>query len=596
MDADTKLWLRNEGDARAVHNGCSLDVLRGGYTVWWIERYCKLYEGEGYAGEPLILHGCKECDHSEFYATTEDWLNDDGTPGPAQAIHLERAALFAECIAHGHDIDWQYEVHMRLYGWKRFSDRWNRHVRRFRQGSIWTPKKQKKSPTLAANGWYLLAGDGEPGQKVFLAAKNGDQARNNSAKHTVEMWLKSPELRAECTLNRSTLQITHESSRSVMYPLSSANASTEKSKEGLNGSVLIDETHVVDRAFVNRINRAGISRSEPMFLEFSTAGNDPDSYGKERFDLATDVQAGTKTDEELFVAIYAAPQDVTDEELEKNFEKYAKMSNPSLGHTIELRELRTDFNRSRVDTLENWGLCKMYRFNIWQQSSNPWIRMDDWAKCVGDFKEEDLLGRTCFGGLDLGLTRDSSAFVLLFPWEENDPPHFRLWPYFFYPQVPAEKTRTKVPWFEWEKKGHLRITDGDTSDTPLIRTVIAECNRKFDLRSVGFDKRFAETLSLDLIALGVNMLEIPQNAPTFAEPMGLFAADIIEGRIEHPNNEVLNWNARNATLLKNGLLAKPEGEKLKKIDGIAAAVMAREMANVGTEKLTYYETHKLEMF
>jgi hypothetical protein len=314
IDKVSRAWTRNASDERAAANGCRFDVLRGAWTVWWIERFCRLYEGEGYAGTPVVLHGCHTCNHSELYATEEPWQNDDGTPGIGQAIHLARAESFASCIAAGHAIDWQYECFMRIFGWVRYSDKWKRDVRRFRQSTIFVPKKSKKSPTLSALGMYLLCGDGEPGQKVFLAAKDGDQARKNAAKHAVEMLYQCPELFDResprdgiCTLNRSTLQITHEPSRSVMYPLSSSNASTQKSKEGLNGSVLIDETHVVDRAFVDIISRAGISRSEPLMAEFSTAGNNPDGYGKERFDYGLDVIAGKATDEELFAADLRRP-------------------------------------------------------------------------------------------------------------------------------------------------------------------------------------------------------------------------------------------------------------------------------------------------
>jgi hypothetical protein len=137
MKDPTHLWLRNTGDERAVHNGCRFDVLRGAWTVYWIERYCKLYEGEGYAGNPVILHGCLDCDHSDFHAV-QDW-DDDG-----QALHVERARLFAECVANGHHIDWQYECFMRLFGWVKPSEKWKRDVRRFKQCSVWIAKKNKK--------------------------------------------------------------------------------------------------------------------------------------------------------------------------------------------------------------------------------------------------------------------------------------------------------------------------------------------------------------------------------------------------------------------------------------------------------------------
>ena len=228
------------------------------------------------------------------------------------------------------------------------------------------------------------------------------------------------------------MQIPHDPSRSRLRPLSSSNARTQESKEGLNGSLLVDEEHIVDRAFVNRIDRAGISRSESLFSSFSTSGNNPDSYGKEGFDLALDVIAGKVIDEELLAMIYAAPQDVTDEQLDADLDKYARMANPALGHTVELRELRLDYERSKakIDNLANF---KMYRLNVWQHSSNPWLVPSDWAACAGQFTEADLLGQTCYGAFDLALRWDTSALVLLFPWGEHEQPHFRILVYFFLP-------------------------------------------------------------------------------------------------------------------------------------------------------------------
>src|SRR5215831_7504542 len=226
MDRATKKWIRNASDEKAAQSGCRFDESRGRFVVEWIERYCRLYEGE-WAGQAMKL------------------------------------------------TDWQLDCTLRLFGWVRQSKKWKRLVRRFRAASIWVAKKNKKSPTLAAWGLYLLCGDGEPGQKIFLGAKDGRQARDIAGKHAVEMMLASQDLREECRLNRTTMQITHLPTKSLMIPLASSNARHQQSKEGLNGSVLIDECHVVDRDFVRRISRAGISRSEPLQLEVSTAGNDP---------------------------------------------------------------------------------------------------------------------------------------------------------------------------------------------------------------------------------------------------------------------------------------------------------------------------------
>jgi phage terminase large subunit-like protein len=348
----------------------------------------------------------------------------------------------------------------------------------------------------------------------------------------------------------------------------------------LNGSILIDETHVVDRAFVDRISRAGISRSEPLMLEFSTAGNNPDGYGKERCDYARDVAAGKREDEELFAAVYEAPQDVTDAQLDSDLDTYARIANPSLGHTIELHELKRDYERSKAK-IENLANFKMYRLNVWQHSSNPWLRPSDWAKCAGEFTEQDLLGQTCYGGLDLSLRWDTSAFALLFPTGTADDgqPRFRLWVYFFLPIKSALKTKDKAPWLDWGSKNEITLSLGDTTDFPFIRKVINDARQKFNLQSIAYDDRFAETLAQELQDEdGLTMVDFNQTPQNFAEPMGLFESDVISGRIEHPNNRCLNWQAGNATKNLKGMLVKPELDDVKKIDGVTAAVMARAMA------------------
>src|SRR5262245_52688193 len=148
-DDQTNAWIRNPSDEAAAAAGCRFDEERGQFAVDWIERYCKLYEGD-WAGQPLKL------------------------------------------------MPWARDVVMRLFGWVRWSNNWKRWVRRFRAASIWVAKKNGKSPLLAALALYLLCGDGEQGQKVFFGAKDGRQARSIAGEHSVQMLSQSSELMDEC--------------------------------------------------------------------------------------------------------------------------------------------------------------------------------------------------------------------------------------------------------------------------------------------------------------------------------------------------------------------------------------------------------------
>lgn len=531
MDSVTRKWIRNVSDERAAENGCWFDEEQGEYVVKWIADYCRLYEGE-WAGESLVLS------------------------------------------------DWQLDATMRLFGWMRDSERWGRPIRRFRQASIWVPKKNKKSPTLAAWGLYLLCGDGEPGQKIFLAAKDGNQAREIAGKHAYEMMMASDELRSECKTNLNSMQISHLPSRSLMKPLSSANSRHQQGKEGLNGSVLIDETHVVDREFVGRISRAGISRSEPLQIEVSTAGDDPEGYGKERFEYGAAVERGDLTDERLFYAAYAAPQDLSDEELAADPIKWGRIANPAMGHTVDPEEFMDDYNRSRA-SLAELGRFKMYRLNIWQKSASPWLRSTDWNSCLDRYTEEDLEGQICYAGLDLSKTTDTTSLQLIFP-SPVDSEECRLISYFWLPENKARELADQVGYLEWEKDGYIELTPGDVVDYRFIRRRLNEIREKFDLQILGYDKTYAEPLRQDLVQDDGWPEDVPQIFPQtimyFAGPTAEFERRVIAGKLRHNGNACMNWQIGHTTVKPdangNKRPVKPKQGDKKKIDGPVAAIMA----------------------
>lgn len=579
-DADTNAWIRNASDEKAVADGCTFNVLRGARVVWWVERYCRLYEGEQ-AGERVTLHGCHQCG---TVPSEEEFWKDNPT---SHAEAIERAARFIECIRAGHRVDWQYDVTMRLFGWVKWSDRWGRLVRRFRQASIWLPKKQKKSPTLAAWGMYLTCGDSEPGQKVFLAAKDGGQARKIAGEHAAQMLRLSPDLSATCTLNKSVYRITHHETASYLEPLSSGNARHQEAKEGLNGCILIDETHVVDRELMNRISRAGISRSEPLQIEVSTAGNNPDSYGRERFEYASEVAEGKRYDEQLLSVIFAAPQTLSEEDLAADPLRWGRLANPSMGHTIDPAEYLRDYETSKAKGILHFLDFLMYRLNIWQQVSNPWIRASDWERCRRDFTAADLIGRRCVAGLDLSRTHDMSALVLVF---EGDGGGYYLWPYFWLPEDRAREIDHRVPVMTWARSGHLELIPGGVVLFGHIGARFAEVYATFAPSELTYDPRFAEEPTQhmsdgvtdaegNVLIAGTGVLRVPfaQTDANFAVPTDDFEKLVLAGKLWHNGHPVMTWQVAQATVTVRPFTkvkrVKKPNDPLKSVDGVIAGIM-----------------------
>jgi phage terminase large subunit-like protein len=590
-DALTLSWLRNPSDEKAAANGCRFDVDRGIFTVNWIESLCKLYEGE-WAGQPLILRGCLDCAYD------------------LEGIDAhERATRHVECVKEGHHVSWQYDCTMRLFSWVRWSERWQRNVRRFRQACIFISKKNGKTPTLAAWGLYLLAGDGEQGQKVFLAAKDGSQARELAGKHVVEMLLSSPELMAECTLNRSLMQVTHEETRSILRPLSSSNSRTQESKEGLNGSIMVDEVHVVDADFMSRISRAGISRSEPLQIEVSTAGNNPDGYGKQRFDRACEIEKGTFEDQDTFVAVYAAPQTLSDADLDADPLKYGRLANPAMGHTVDPEEYLKDYANSKASGLQALLDFKMYRLNIWQHSSNPWLAAGDWQRCEEAFTLADLEGETCWAGLDLSRTQDMSSLVLVFKHGES----YRLLPYFWLPEEVARDRNSQVPFLSWARSGFLDLTPGNVIDYTFIRSRFRDLAKRFKIQTLAYDPHYAEETTqtleqgaMDAVgqvieeATGVRRVPFLQSLMNFTKPTKDFERLVIAGKLHHNGHPILTWQAGHVQVKsdanQNIRPVKPPRQDMKKIDGIVAGIMALSEAMKGQGEVSgrWYETHEVE--
>lgn len=545
IDKTTRDWIRCPADELAALNGCRFDPERGERVVRWWKENLRLYEGSAWAGKPFEAK------------------------------------------------DWQYEATMRMYGWIRHSERWSEilgnetWIRRFRYAVIFVPKKNKKSPTLAANALYLLCADGEHGQKVFLAARDGAQAKDIAGKHTIEMVKRSPRLAQECVIQHARGEIVHMPTASLLKPIASADSRSQESKEGLNGSVLVDEVHVVDLRFMKRVSRAGISRMQPFQIEVSTAGNNPDGYGKARYDYGKKVESGDVKDQSLFFVAYEAPQDMSDDALDEDPVKFGRIANPAWGHTIDEEEYLSDYNSSK-QSISDLADFKMYRLNVWQQSVNPWLRQHQWNACGAQYELKDLVGSSWFAGLDLSKTEDMTALTIATARDGI----IWLWPMFWMPEATARRHSHLAPFLQWAHDGFLQLTPGDVVDYAYVEQSIGQLHAEYGIEELIFDRWHGEELTQRLQnSHGLARAEFTQSITNFAKPTAEFERRVISGALRHPRHPVLSWQANHASVKSdqngNKRPVKPPKEDVKKIDGIVASIMAVSRAMQETTDSVY---------
>ena len=464
---------------------------------------------------------------------------------------------------------------MRLFGWVRDSEDWGRVIRRFRKASWWVAKKNKKSPTLAAITCYVAFGDGEMGQKCFPTARDGVQIKENVVRHIHEMIRQSDLLSAECKIYKNTGVVFHHPTRSLIMPLSSDNVATQKAKEGLNGSLFVDEVHVVDKQHMRRLSRAGISRPEPIHLEVSTAGDEPESYGKSRFDYAQGVIDGRISDIETLAIIYAAPQDVTDAEIHADPMKFGLMANPAMGHTVKRSEFLSDYQSSK-SSLSEFADFKKYRLNIWQQSANPWISIHDWRQCP---MEPGPLPPGCYttAAFDLSQTTDFTAWVLYQPNEDRP----RCYGHYWITDKRAKELSAEfeIPILEWVRDGWVTISPDEKINYRQVQQRMAEDIKKYKLTMIGMDRAYSgDTLQFLTNDQGVEVVEIAQGAMSLSTPCKELEGFVIDHCLDSRHDPVMAWMIGNTSIKRdendNIKPVKTVGGVRKHIDGVVALVMA----------------------
>ena len=115
--------------------------------------------------------------------------------------------------------------------------------------------------------------------------------------------------------------------------------------------------------------------------------------------------------------------------------------------------------------------------------------MDKWDKCEFAVSEDNLEGRVCYGGLDLSPTTDITAFVLVFPPEDENDKYIIL-PYFWIPgdNLDLRIRRDHVLYDVWERQGFLQTTEGNVVHYGYIEKFIESLGERFNIREIAFDR------------------------------------------------------------------------------------------------------------
>ena len=320
---------------------------------------------------------------------------------------------------------------------------------------------------------------------------------------------------------------------------------------------------------------SGDARMQPLYFLITTAGNDTNSICYEIHQKALDIEKGNKIDSTFYSVIYGA-----DESEDWTDPKVWKKANPSLGITVGIDKVKAACESAKQNPAEE-NTFRQLRLNQWVKQAVRWMPMDKWDKCAFAVNEEDLLGRVCYGGLDLSSSIDITAFVLVFPPEDEDDKYVVL-PYFWLPEetLNLRVNRDHVPYDVWEKQGYLKTTEGNVVHYGFIEKFIESLGEKYNIREIAFDRWGAVQMVQNLEGMGFTVVPFGQGFKDMSPPTKELMKLTLEEKVAHGGHPVLRWMMDNIFIRTDPAgNIKPDKEKsTEKIDGAVATIMALDRA------------------
>jgi phage terminase large subunit-like protein len=330
---------------------------------------------------------------------------------------------------------------------------------------------------------------------------------------------------------------------------------------------IIDEFHEHKTSAMYDTMATGMgSRDQPMLLIITTAGVDFGGPCREKRQDVVRILENSVQDETIFAIIFTIDEgdDWTSiESIEK--------ANPNLDVSISRGFLLAELEKAKRNPTKQVAF-KTKHLNMWVGAKAAGINMLELQRCQKKIRlTKKYRGRLCFPALDLAHKWDIAAMALLFPGEDDQvDAFFRFWlPEETVRETPNDRYRA------WAETGQLIVTPGNVIDYQSIQDEVLEVCSTYQVPCVAYDPWQATQLSQNLMAQGINMVEIRPTVLNFSEPFKELQARIKNQRWRY-NDDVFTWMAGNvvATLDKKDNIFPDKERAENKIDGVVAAIMA----------------------
>lgn len=508
--------------AESIVNG---DKLAGKEIVEACQRYLRDLDNTAYDFNPKDAEFVIQIIEKTFVHDQGEKL--DGTP-------LRGAPFLLE--------PWQKFIIYNLLGFYHKGTR----IRRYKEAFIFLPRKNGKTRFVAALSWALALLERKSGSKIYIvgAALRQAQQAFNFINFNIKQMGEADNFRI--LDNNQEHSISGDLGDGSLYI--EALAANPDKQDSLNSNIAIaDELHAYKTPKqYNIIKESMKAYTNKLMIGITTAGDNMNSFCYNRLKYCQKILEQVVTDEAYFVFIAKADEDENGDVNYTDPVQHEK-ANPNYGVTIRPEDILNDALQAQDDPQQRKDFFAK-SLNIYTTAMRAYFNIDDFrqadAKHNWTIDQLAKLPIEWYGGADLAKMHDLTAAALYGHYNGVDIAVTHAW----FPIVAAhtKADEDNIPLFGWKDDGWLTMTNTPVTDhQDIIRWFMEMKKKGFNIKQIGFDRKFGREFFLGMKRAGFRIEDTPQLFYLKSEGFRRIEQKSKEGNFYYLHSEAFEYCVQN---------------------------------------------------
>lgn len=389
-------------------------------------------------------------------------------------------------------------------------------ILKYHEALIYVPRKNGKTGLAAALAWALSLLYRKSGSKCYIASAALMQSLEsfNFLNYNIKKL-------GEDEKSGGTVKVidnNNEHSLESILPDGSffirALAANPDVQDSLNCNIAIcDEIHAFKKPKqYNLFKEAMKAYTNKLMIGISTAGDDEQLFLGQRLKYCQKVLDGTVKDEQYFVFICKAPDEIRDGTVDFTDSRIHEMANPGYGVTIRPQEILNDALQAQNDPQQRKDFFAK-SLNVYTNALSAYFDIEEFRKSDREYDWTiDQLAKMpidWYGGADLSKLHDLTAAALFGRYKDVD----IIITHAFFPVVAAhiKADEDNIPLFGWAEDGFLTMCNSPTvNHADVVNWFVGMRKKGFRIKQIGHDRKFCREYFIGMKQAGFKIIDQPQ--------------------------------------------------------------------------------------